>query len=217
MTPLSPWLGSLARDLLDLVAPVLCLGCHAPHPAHPPLCDLCRDLLIATVDTSPDAVVLYEHAGPLVGAIHRAKYDGDPDVAAALGALLLPALARLPGRFDVVVPVPLHARRLTERGYNQSAELARALGIPIVHDAIERVRDTPTQRKLDREARAANVRGAFRVRDDRLVRGRAVLVVDDVVTTGSTLRAVRACLEEAGAARTAALTLTRMPLLSARP
>lgn len=217
MTPLIPWLGSLARDLLDLVAPVLCLGCHAPHPANPPLCDLCRDLLIATVDTSPDAVVLYEHAGPLVGAIHRAKYDGDPDVAAALGALLLPALARLPGRFDVVVPVPLHARRLTERGYNQSAELARPLGIPIVHDAIERVRDTPTQRKLDREARAANVRGAFRVRDDRLVRGRAVLVVDDVVTTGSTLRAVRACLEEAGAARTAALTLTRMPLLSARP
>lgn len=110
---------------------------------------------------------------------------------------------------DVVVPVPLHAGRLAERGYNQAALLARpvarVIGAPLACRALVRVRATERQASLDREARLANVVDAFACRGD--VRGRRVLLVDDVTTTGATLNACRSALAVAGARDVVALVL----------
>ncbi len=218
------WLGALARDVLDLVAPRECAACLAPHPTFPPppftpaLCAVCACALGPAEDPPRNVIVPYAHGGPLSDAIHRAKYGDDPLFAGALGHVLAHAarahLGPEPGGrgFDVAVPVPLHPRRLSSRGFNQSVEIARALRCPLVFGAIERVRDTPSQVGLDRSARAVNVRAAFAVRDPRPLRGRHVLVVDDVVTTGATLAEVVAQAHAAGARRVTAMALARAPL-----
>ncbi len=117
--------------------------------------------------------------------------------------------------YDVVVPLPLHWSRQLRRGYNQAEEIARPLsrqlGLPLVR-GVRRRRPTPPQTRLDRARRAANLRGAFRAaRKDRL-RGRAVILVDDVVTTGATLAAATVCLQQAGASQVVAVAAGRTPL-----
>ncbi|MEI8255543.1 MAG: phosphoribosyltransferase family protein [Deltaproteobacteria bacterium] len=219
------WLGALAHDVLDLVAPRECAACLAPHPSFPPppftpaLCAVCASALGPAEDPPRDVIVPYAHGGPLADAIHRAKYGDDPLFASALGNVLahaarsqLVTAGRGGAGFDVAVAVPLHPRRLSSRGFNQSVEIARALRCPIVFGSIERMRDTPSQVGLDRPARAVNVRAAFAVRDPRPLRGRHVLVVDDVVTTGATLAEVVAQAHAAGARRVTAMALARAPL-----
>lgn len=142
--------------------------------------------------------------GYLKQLIHALKYRGDFGVAEALGALMGWVVAT-DGRYtrmDMIVPVPLHIQRETERGYNQALILAQVLGstlnLPVLPVA-ERIRETSTQSQLPYGERAANVRGAFAVTRPDLVRGRHVLLVDDVWTTGSTLSAVTLALKRAGA------------------
>jgi ComF family protein len=148
-------------------------------------------------------------------ALRRFKYEDRPDLAAALGSLAQRALReQRPGaKFDLVVPVPLHPRRLVERGYNQAALLAHhvadVVSAPIEARALVRRKNTPQQARLDREARLRNVGGAFTVRDSLIVRGRAVLLVDDVATSGATLAACTTPLLQAGAARVDAVVIAR--------
>ncbi|HEY0788408.1 MAG TPA: ComF family protein [Thermoanaerobaculia bacterium] len=115
------------------------------------------------------------------------------------------------GDFDAVVPVPMHPRKLRERGYNQAALLARrfarATKLTLYRDALRKTRETAAQSTLRREERASNVRGAFTAADG--LRGRRILLIDDVCTTGATLRACAKALRRAGAARVAALTVAR--------
>ena len=117
------------------------------------------------------------------------------------------------GAIDVVVPVPLHPRRLAERGYNQAALLAapvaRRLGVPFAPCALARVRDTPQQVVMDRASRLLNVAGAFAVRDRTFVAGGRVLLIDDVRTTGATLDGCARALHEVGARAILALVLAR--------
>jgi len=152
-------------------------------------------------------------------AIHRFKYGGK----SALAARLAPAMADLlrndemlreHGAFDCLVPVPLHARRQRKRGYNQSELLARALSRQTEIPArllLERTRDTRPQVGLNHKARGDNVRGAFALHSRFAgdVRGLRVLLVDDVFTTGSTLRECAGVLQRAGAQSVCALTLAR--------
>jgi ComF family protein len=104
---------------------------------------------------------------------------------------------------DLVVPVPLHPSRLAERGFNQAALLARpiarALGIPLLARGLDRTRDTPRQATLDRVLRLENVAAAFVARAPEKVSARRILLVDDVRTTGATLRACAVALQKAGA------------------
>ena len=151
------------------------------------------------------------HRGPRLRRRRRARDRPDevrepprPGASARGPALARAGAARAQGLHDaVVVPVPLHPSRLAERGFNQSAlvarRVARRLGAPFVPLALARTRETLRQASLERDARAANVRGAFAVRDRGIVRGRAVLLVDDVQTTGATLEACARTLLDAGA------------------
>jgi ComF family protein len=135
------------------------------------------------------------YAPPLSDAIRRFKFENHPELALPLARLLLPELAGLAlERDDVWIPVPLHRARLAERGFNQSALLARALandtGTRFAPRVLERRRKTEQQARLERAARVDNTVGAFALR--RRFAGGRVVLVDDVVTTGAT---VRACFE----------------------
>lgn len=146
--------------------------------------------------------------GPFEGALRRAvhvlKFGGDPGLGKALGRLVARAVGRRPEpqSADLVIPVPLHFSRLFERGYNQSAVLARqvanAIGKPLVLDALVRTRGAAEQSESTRTQRRENVRNAFLVKGAR-VDGKTVLLVDDVLTTGATARECALALQRAGA------------------
>ena len=129
-----------------------------------------------------------------------------------LGGLMASCVQKAGLEGDALVPVPLHPRRLRERGYNQAELLAqqmgRRLGVPVAARSLVRVRNTPAQaRSENRETRRANVAAAFRAKD--AFDGRRVLLVDDVCTTGATLEACAAALREAGAQEVWGVTLAR--------
>jgi len=166
----------------------------------------------------------FEFGGALAEAIRRFKWRAMPELAPALGVLLYAAWRRAPSGFgviDLIVPVPLHPRRLRAREFNQAAELAAAMReaarardaplgrVALDARALERVRDTPPQSGLDAPARRRNVLDAFVARDATRIKGRRVLVVDDVMTTGATAEACAWALYRAGAAEVLVLTLGR--------
>jgi ComF family protein len=155
------------------------------------------------------------HGGPLRKAIHRFKYEDLRGLAPLLGRLMADGWNRLSPRdlnLDAIVPVPLHRSRQRERGYNQAALLARALGqclqLPVIENAVVRSRATAPQVDLNAQARRANVRDAFRCRENDLA-GKCVLLVDDVCTSGATLESTCEALRGAGVSSVWACTLAR--------
>jgi len=114
---------------------------------------------------------------------------------------------------DVIVPVPLHALRARERGFNQAAVLARELGklsgLPVETGVLRKIRNAPPQTSLERVGRRTSVRGAYRTAHPECVRGRTLLLVDDVYTTGSTLRECAAVLAASGAKEIRAITVAQ--------
>jgi ComF family protein len=157
------------------------------------------------------AHALFHYAPPVDWLIHNLKYRHRLDHARFLGRQLAAFVERLPNRPDVIVPIPLHRTRLRSRGYNQSLELARylstRLNVPLDYQSARRTRATLPQMKMPREKRRANVRGAFEV--TREFTGRRVAIVDDVMTTGSTVDALAACLKQAGAAEISVWVVAR--------
>jgi ComF family protein len=143
------------------------------------------------------------------------KYGRRTILSRALASLMVEcALKRgFLDRADAVVAVPLHERKLRHRGFNQADALAERIssrsGRPQLRNALVRVEDTRAQTGLDRESRLANVNGAFAVRDDSSIRGAHILLVDDVMTTGSTLSECAAALRRAGAAEVTVLVAAR--------
>ena len=149
---------------------------------------------------------------PLAVLLHRYKYGRDVTLAPLFARLLLESPPLAP-EHDLIVPVPLHVRRLRWRGFNQALLLARLVApswkAAVDPFALERTRETVTQVGLDDEARRANLRGAFRLRPGHLLRGRRVLLVDDVLTTGATADECARVLKQAGAERVDVLALAR--------
>ena len=156
------------------------------------------------------------YEGVLRLAIHQFKYNDRPQLARPLG-LRLAAFARASApdlnglRFDALLPVPIHAVRRRQRGYNQSERLARVLagelGLMLLPDALVRTRATRPQVGLTAEERRTNLAGAFAVRRPEAVRGKTLLLIDDVVTTGSSLYECTIALKAYGAKAVYALTL----------
>lgn len=155
------------------------------------------------------------YGGALASAVRRLKYGDRPDLAGPLGALLAATADAADLRADLVVPVPLHPRKLRERGYNQSALLAasvaRTVRAPLVARGLVRTRDTAPQASLSKRRRRDNIAGAFRVRSPADVHGKRILLMDDVATTGATLRACAESLLAAGAASVTALVVASAP------
>jgi ComF family protein len=209
---------------LDLLAPPLCAGCGDTVGRDVALCVRCTRSLTAAGPVSPrperlDAcVAAVDYSGAAEEWIRRFKYPRrglaglDPAALAVARSLARRAAARAPDRSDLVVPVPLHPRRLRARGFNPACELARdvarAARIPLAPTALVRLRDTPSQTGLDRPARARNVRDAFVARVPIPSR---VWLVDDVVTTGATLSEAARALRRAGARHITAVCAARTP------
>jgi ComF family protein len=161
-----------------------------------------------------DAAYTYgSYEGSLRTLVHLFKYDGMQPLAPHFGRMLLQALPR-EASFDVIVPMPLHWRKRWQRGFNQSEllarEVARVWRVPVT-SAARRKKHTATQAGLTNAQRRENVSGAFEIprRAKAKIRGRHVLLVDDVMTTGATASACARALQRAGAARITLLTLAR--------
>lgn len=220
--------------ILDVLSPPTCAACDARVSRRAVFCAGCALTVLPLEDdrerpASASARRSDRRAGPLPPAIRviafaafggavaialrRLKFTSRPDLGRPLGDLARCAVRRVDLRADLVVPVPLHPRRLAERGYNQAALIARAvaeeLRVPLAARALARIRSTARQATLDREARFENVREAFRVRDAAAVRGRRVVLVDDVLTTGATMDACTLALRDAGAASVTAVVVAR--------
>ena len=160
---------------------------------------------------------------PLQEIIHQFKYGSHPSLARPL-ARLLHALWVQDCRDlapDMILPVPLHKARQRERGFNQAWLLARHLSrwtqVPLLDRVLVRHRSTTAQAGLSRKQRRRNIQGAFRVADRAAIRGRAVLLVDDVFTTGATLNECARILRKQGAHRVDVVTIARVVAWSIQP
>jgi ComF family protein len=208
---------SLAVELVAwVVAPTRCASCDAHVARLLAFCRECGATLVRACEGDSRSIAAFDYGGAIARAITRLKYNRRPDLARPLGDLLWHAVKPHADtlRDAVVVPVPLHASRLAERGFNQSALIARPLahrlGVPLFPMGLARIRDTPQQAALDRDARKANIAGAFRVRQAERIRTRLVLLVDDVRTTGATMDACAGALIHAGAASVAHAVVARV-------
>lgn len=217
----APSCASCTRLLPQPSAGAVCAECwQSICPVTPPLCDSCGDALLPAgparclrclaqpplVERSR-AIGIYD--GSLRAIVHALKYDGRRSLAPPLAALMAQRGAEVVSRGELVVPVPLHRSRLRERGFNQSDDLARGLGLPVVR-ALYRTRRTAVQADLSAADRLLNVAGAFAPRRAaRLVARRVVVLVDDVSTTGATLNACASVLHDCGASSVLALTAAR--------
>ncbi|MFJ7355617.1 ComF family protein [Phyllobacterium sp. NPDC097923] len=156
------------------------------------------------------------HEGAISTMVRQLKYSDRTDLGPWMARWMARAGSELLAECDVIVPVPLHARRFWLRRFNQSAELARHLsgisGKPFEPGALKRVKPTRQQVGLGAAERAVNVRGAFKVPDNRdiRVRGRRVLLIDDVYTTGATVKAATRALLRGGASSVDVLTFARV-------
>lgn len=180
---LLPWIG------------VACERC-ARSLVEPGLCGQCQSIPVYR-----HIVVPFRYLNPVSAHIHALKYEDKLSLAPALARMLaLYIISRCDTLPEVLIPVPLHTRRIRRRGFNQSALIANALGallgIAVDHQYLERGRDTPSQTDLDEAARTRNMRGAFRIHHER--RYNSIAVVDDVVTSGATVTSVCETIRRAG-------------------
>jgi competence protein ComFC len=186
-----------------------------------PVCPICggkqsvEKMCEGCISTPPSYVALRSwaaYAGPLRQAILRLKFQRDIAMGEILSRPLVTCLGKLNWPVDLVVPVPASLARLKKRGYNQVSLLARPVGlglnIPYRSQALRKVRETRSQVGLTAEERRLNVKDVFQA-EQRTVKGRTVLVVDDITTTGSTIEECAKALCRAGARQVYGLTLAR--------
>lgn len=234
--------------LFDLVVPPTCLICAEPLAQADGLCGGCwRQLVFITgpmchitgqpmaLDLGPEVVSLpaqlrpppydmaraaFAYRGAAARLIRQMKFADRPEIARMLAPHMVRAAGSMFDHDSILLPVPLHRRRLLMRRFNQSAELCRALsqltGCPVLVDALVRVRATRQQIGLTRAGRKRNLRDAFALRSTghstglKIYRDRALILVDDVLTTGATVEACARILRAAGASRVYVLTAARV-------
>ncbi len=201
-------------EKISPIASPLCTLCGGPFPAPDGIDHVCGDCLKdpPSFDVARSAG---RYDGPLLEAISRFKYRSRTAGGVLLGRWM--AARSWPGfrpaDYDRLLPVPLHANRLRQRGFNQAVILGRvvagAFKIPFDTAVLQRREHRDPQVGLGRKERMTNVRGAFAASFPERIEGKNIVILDDVYTTGSTIRECARVLKKAGAARVAALTLAR--------
>ena len=223
--------------LLDLLLPMTCGLCDARTGSNFPLCNDCLEEMPSITCSCPQCalpattsatcgacqqnppafdrvVALYHYQPPVNTLVQQMKFSNRLEYSTLFGHLLAERLAAMDARPDLLVPVPLHHSRLRKRGYNQSWEITRSLarssGIESSRTLCCRVRKTPLQTGLDARQRRKNLKQAFRVTAD--LGGKHVCIIDDVMTTGSTLNEMARTLKRAGAERVSGWVVARVVL-----
>lgn len=237
----------VARAVLDFILPPRCLSCSAPVQVNGGICPECFDTLefiaapycdgcgVPLPEGLPHGAICPEcsaHPPPFAkaraaliykGVLHRLvsrfKYHDQLQATQLLTRWMQMAGAELIREADVIVPVPLHWRRMLRRRYNQAAELARAIAksaqAEYRPDLLKRKRYTRPQASLSRVGRTRNVKGAFALRrasDRSIIKDKTILLVDDVMTTGATVTTCAKALKRAGAKKVLVLTVARTTL-----
>jgi ComF family protein len=232
MATVLPHITNLKRVALDLFFPPWCIGCGREGQY---ICNACREKLplisppvcarcgrsLTEQNTCPSCIegpvtidgirAPFLFQGVIRKAIHELKYRNLKAIAPLLAGFLHDYLLQYPIPGDVLVPVPIHPKRLRERGYNQSSLIARELGrrngLPVIEDCLVRRINTPPQvRTISAVERRKNIAGAFTCSNDRL-EGKQVILVDDVSTSGATLNTCAEALKPSGAASVWGLTI----------
>lgn len=210
------------RQSIKPIPPPFCDRCGAPITPDRQVCAVCEEGHEPPFAWSQ---ALGQYTGTLRDAVHRLKYHGKRSLAEPLGQMLAASMDIAPSpllpadpapgqpAFDAVIPVPLDAWRMRQRGFNQAEKIARVVarerGWRLQTDLLARVRRTPSQTALSSEARAENVHGAFTAHFPHQLTGLNILLVDDVITTGATVRACAEAARAAGAARICVVALAR--------
>jgi ComF family protein len=204
----------------------LCSACHSNLPWNTRPCHRCAlplpeqatiDICAQCLQQPPpfdDALAPLQYNPGVAWLVTQLKFHQQLGHARMLGRLLGQALmTRQSPLPDRIIPIPLHASRLRERGYNQALEIARPvakqLSVPLDIHSVQRVRATPPQSQMDLKSRRRNIRGAFRC--ERSLHGQQVAILDDVVTSGATARELALQLKQAGAASVSLWATTRAP------
>lgn len=228
---------SIQKTILDGLFPIRCLGCNEfdnwicanchknlplLHEQHCPICklhttnngEICPECLVKNKNIFDGIFVASHYNDRLIKkAIHYYKYRFVKDLSEPLALLLAQALQNSHVQTpDIIIPVPLHKRRFRWRGFNQAQELARNLDlrIPIMNDILLRVRYTAPQVKVrNKSKRQENLTNAFAVYNSQKVRGKNILLIDDVVTTGATLSECASTLKDTGAKTVFCIVLAR--------
>ncbi len=223
----------LVWEALDWLYPPTCGGCGSfglrwcrdcdqlTHEVEPPFCLLCGNPINhgetcpKCLERQPSFAALRSftvYSGPIRQAIHRLKYRRDVGLGEALARPMIASLKKLNWSLDVITSVPLGLVRFEERGYNQATLLARpvalCLHIPYSSRVLTRTRETRSQVGLTVDERRENMVDAFRA-DHGLIKGKSVLVVDDVATSGATLNECASALLDSGASKVYCFTLAR--------
>ena len=226
------WFSYWLKQTIDLIFPPRCAGCNATGKVW---CEECNDHIIPPKGRScaacgfplekgiicsicedwPNRIHVRPFAHykkPLCSAILKLKYRSDQALANEMASWLISVYHRTGWIADCVIPVPLADVRLRQRGYNQvtliATSFAKELKLHLFTNALERMRETQSQVGLDRQERHMNVEGAFRA-DSRIVQGQSIVLIDDLLTSGATLKNCAIALLNAGAAQVFCLTVGR--------
>ena len=223
---------SIGRALTDFVYPPFCILCEArDQPTENNICQRCWDNLprVNPVCLEPSAfekslqkkaffdksAAVWQYSDSAQEIIHLLKYDSHRRLSESLGRAMGNVALKLTeyAQADCILPVPLHRVKYREREFNQSFLLShyvsKIIKIPVNSNALLRVRHTNPQANLTAEKRRFNVEDAFAVNDKAFVNGAVVIIIDDVITTGSTINECAKELKQAGAKQVLALTAVR--------
>lgn len=219
--------------LIDIVFPPVCVGCgkngeNFCQECEPKIVKINRSVInggrifeletrYSTINDEGFEKSYSYHDGVIRKAIHRLKYEKDLGLGRDIGKFLEPIVRESNWDIDVIVPVPLGEKRKKDRGYNQSEiiayPLANYLGIEIDSNLVKRCKETRTQIGLSTIQRYENMKGAFEVKNGK-AKGKRFLLIDDVYTSGATIRSAEKALKEAGAACVYKLTVTKAKNIS---
>ena len=226
-----------AQQLLNSLLPVSCGLCNATTNSQLPLCQPCLSDLPAIGTACPSCALpvatsvacghcqrhqpvcdqvcaVFPYQEPVNFLIQQFKFNRKLEYSSLFSLLMAEKMALMARQPDLIIPVPLHSSRLRNRGYNQSWELAKHLSrlsdIPASHRCCTRIIKTPLQTGLKASERRRNLKQAFSVTAD--IKDLHICIVDDVMTTGSTLEAIASVLKSAGAAHVSALVVARVVL-----